>query len=538
MQQIARSVALAFNNLPRPHRVMLGSLTVLTLAVAVWRPYVYHPSSAPIIKTIELEKSEIRSLLPEASEPIDQAAQEDEAIPQDELDDKTENEAGIHEYVVSTGDTLSSVLNQYGIDMGNISQLAAADKDLRNLKIGQQLSWTLTADGDLQRLTWEMSRRETRTYDRTANGFKMTSEMQKGDWVNSVLKGTVGASFVSSARDAGLTSAEISSVIKAMQWQMDFRKLKKGDEFSVLMSREMLDGKREQSQLLGVRLRSEGKDYYAIRAEDGKFYDRSGTGLAKGFLRFPTAKQFRVSSNFNPRRLNPVTGRVAPHRGVDFAMPQGTPVLAVGDGEVVVAKRSGAAGYYVAVRHGRTYTTRYMHLRKLLVKPGQKVKRGDRIAISGNTGRSTGPHLHYEVWINQQAVNPLTAKLPRTEGLTGKDRTDYLAQGERGDAAAEPKLSSLFLLKKPAHTDAGFFFCAWTTASLHYLNKILRHQTLDPAWKPKKTILNTFLSLKNPSAIRATGAPGLVSMPLRGWRCCRLPSAILFWGKLAVWPGV
>ena len=67
------------------------------------------------------------------------AAQEDEAIPQDELDDKTENEAGIHEYVVSTGDTLSSVLNQYGIDMGNISQLAAADKDLRNLKIGQQL---------------------------------------------------------------------------------------------------------------------------------------------------------------------------------------------------------------------------------------------------------------------------------------------------------------------------------------------------------------------------------------------------------------
>lgn len=77
------------------------------------------------------------------------------------------------------------------------------------------------------------------------------------------------------------------------------------------MSREMLDGKREQSQLLGVRLRSDGKDYYAIRAEDGKFYDRNGTGTAKGFLRFPTARQFRVSSNFNPRRLNPVTGRVA-----------------------------------------------------------------------------------------------------------------------------------------------------------------------------------------------------------------------------------
>ncbi|EOW6510558.1 murein DD-endopeptidase MepM [Cronobacter malonaticus] len=432
MQQIARSVALAFNNLPRPHRVMLGSLTVLTLAVAVWRPYIYHPESesAPVVKTIELRKSEIRSLLPEASEPIDQAAPEDdEAIPQDELDDKTAGEAGVHEYVVSTGDTLSSVLNQYGIDMGDISQLASVDKDLRNLKIGQQISWTLTDSGELQRLTWEMSRRETRTYDRTpAGGFKMSSEVQQGDWVNNVIKGTVGGSFVSSAKEAGLTSAEISAVIKAMQWQMDFRKLKKGDEFSVLMSREMLDGKREQSQLLGVRLRSSGRDYYAIRAEDGKFYDRNGSGLAKGFLRFPTSRQFRVSSNFNPRRLNPVTGRVAPHKGVDFAMPQGTPVLAVGDGEVVMAKRSGAAGYYVAIRHGRTYTTRYMHLKKLLVKPGQKVKRGDRIALSGNTGRSTGPHLHYEIWINQQAVNPLTAKLPRSEGLTGSDRSDYLAQ--------------------------------------------------------------------------------------------------------------
>lgn len=95
--------------------------------------------------------------MPEASEPIDQAAQEDEAIPQDELDDKTSGEAGVHEYVVSTGDTLSSILNQYGIDMGDISQLAASDKQLRNLKIGQQLSPTLGAEGDLQRLTREVS---------------------------------------------------------------------------------------------------------------------------------------------------------------------------------------------------------------------------------------------------------------------------------------------------------------------------------------------------------------------------------------------
>jgi len=432
VQQIARSVALAFNNLPRPHRVMLGSLTVVTLAVAVWRPYVYHPTDdvTPIVKNIELDKNTFRTLLPEASEPIDQSTPEpDEELPADDVDTDVPDTAGVHDYTVSSGDTLSSALNQYGIDISDINALVVSDRDLRNLQVGQQLSWTLDDDGGLKTLSWEISRRETRTYERTpAGGFKMDSEMQKGEWRNSVMQGEVRGSFAASAMRAGLSGAEASAVIKAMQWQMDFRKLRAGDQFSVLMSREMLDGKSAQSQLLGVRLRSGGKDYYAFRAEDGKFYDRSGSGLARGFMRFPTVKQYRVSSNFNPRRLNPVTGRIAPHKGVDFALPIGTPVLAVGDGEIVVAKNGGAAGNYVAIRHGRQYMTRYMHMKKVLVKPGQKVKRGDRIGLSGNTGRSTGPHLHFEIWINNQAVNPLTAKLPRMEGLTGKDRSDYMAQ--------------------------------------------------------------------------------------------------------------
>lgn len=426
MQQIVRTITLAYNNLPRPHRIMLGSLTVMTLAVAVWRPFVYHPEHDPIAQSVVLDNSQPRILLPEASEPIDQPAPDDE-IPQDELDAKDVTEAGVHEYVVSTGDTLSSILTQYGIDISDVSLLANQNRDLRNLKIGQQISWTVNDAGDLQSLTWEVSRRETRTYNRVGNNFKETKELQKGEWSNSVLTGRLDGSFVTSAKKAGLTNSEIRAVTKALQWQLDFAKLRKGDQFAVLMSREILDGRSEQSQLVGVRMRSGGKDYYAIRADDGKFYDRQGSGLARGFLRFPTIKQFRVSSNFNPRRLNPVTGRIAPHKGVDFSMPVGTPVLAVGDGEVVIAKHSGAAGNYVAIRHGRQYTTRYMHLKKLLVKPGQKVKRGDRIALSGNTGRSTGPHLHYEFWMNQQAVNPLTAKLPRSEGLSGKDRSEYLA---------------------------------------------------------------------------------------------------------------
>jgi murein DD-endopeptidase len=428
VQQIARSIALAYNNLPRPHRVMLGSLTVITLAVSIWRPFVYQPNiDSASAKIVPLDNKQLRTLVPEASEPLDQPAPEDE-VPTDELDDKADSDSGTHDYVVSTGDTLGSILTQFGIDMSEVSALAKQNPALRNLKIGQTLSWVVNDAGELQQLTWEVNRRETRTYNLVNGNFKEAVESQQGEWKNKVVTGTLNGSFVNSARAAGLSRSEVNAVIKALQWQMDFRKLQKGDQFSVLMSREELNGRSEQSQLLGVRMRSGGKDYYAVRADDGKFYDRQGSGLAKGFMRFPTTKQFRVSSNFNPRRVNPVTGRVAPHKGVDFAMPVGTPVLAVGDGEVVIAKRSGAAGNYVVIRHGRQYTTRFMHLKKILVKPGQKVKRGDRIALSGNTGRSTGPHLHYEFWLNNQAVNPLTAQLPRSDGLSGKDRREYLAQ--------------------------------------------------------------------------------------------------------------
>lgn len=429
MQQVARSFILAFNHLSRPHLVMLGSLTIATLAVAVWRPYIYSPVVQSASLVLPLEDDKLLKVIPEAGEPLDQTiSYSNENIPKDALDERVEGEASVHEYVVSVRDTLSSILTQYGIDTVGTTLLARQYPALRNLKVGQSLSWTLATDSDLQRLIWDIPRRETYTYDRVDGSFKKSISRMNGERRNTTLKGQLDGSFVTSASAAGLTSSDISAIIKALQWQLDFRKLRKGEQFSVLTSREILDGKSAQSQLLGVRLRTGGKDYYAFRADDGKFYNRDATGLARGFMRFPTMKQFRVSSNFNPRRINPVTGRIAPHLGVDFAMPVGTPVLAVGDGEVVVSKRDGSAGNYVAIRHGCQYMTRYMHLKKLLVKPGQKVKRGDRIALSGNTGRSTGPHLHFEVWSNQQAVNPLTVKLPRTEELTGSDRAEYLAQ--------------------------------------------------------------------------------------------------------------
>lgn len=434
MQQMVKGLTQVYGSLSKSHKIMLGTLTAATLVVAIWRP-----AHLPTTSNSDTENS-VDTVIPLTFAPVADATDDiiqdsSEQLSDEGVADSDSPEGEVdgspipHEYVVASGDNLSSILTQFGIESGDVATLANQHKILRNLKIGQTLNWSLTEQGELESLTWEISRRETRVYTRIGdtNKFEETKDIRTGEWKNTVFPGMINGSFSQSVSQAGLTRSEGREVIKALQWQIDFRRLKKGDKFTVLMSREMLNGRSEQSQLVGVRLQSNGKNYYAFRAEDGRYYDSEGNGLERGFLRFPTAKQFRVSSQFNPRRVNPVTGRVAPHKGVDFAMPVGTPVLAVGDGEVIVSKYSGAAGNFIAIRHGRQYTTRYMHLRQLLVKPGQKVKRGDRIALSGNTGRSTGPHLHFEMWINQQAVNPLTAKLPSSGGLTGKERKEYLA---------------------------------------------------------------------------------------------------------------
>ncbi|WP_407657903.1 MULTISPECIES: peptidoglycan DD-metalloendopeptidase family protein [Limnobaculum] len=128
-------------------------------------------------------------------------------------------------------------------------------------------------------------------------------------------------------------------------------------------------------------------------------------------FRYPTAEPLKVTSQFDPYRLNPVTRKRAPHEGIDFSMPIGSTVVSTGEGEVVIAKYSPSAGNYIVIRHKNSYETYYMHLSKLMVQPGQRVSRGQKIALSGNTGRSTGAHLHYELRVNDRAVDPLSSDL-------------------------------------------------------------------------------------------------------------------------------
>mgnify|MGYP002655511560 FL=1 len=345
-------------------------------------------------------------------------------------------------YTVTEGDTLKDVLVLSGLDDSSVQPLIALDPELAHLKAGQQFYWILDKNDNLEYLNWLVSEKEERIYERLEDGkFKRQVIEKKSIWRKEVLKGEIQNSLNSSLREKGLDTRQISQLSNALQWQVSLRKLKKGTQFAILVSREYLGDKLTgQGNVEALRISSGGKNYYAVQAANGRYYNQQGETLGKGFARYPLQRQARVSSPFNPNRRHPVTGRIRPHKGVDFSVSQGTPVIAPADGIVEkVAYQAGGAGRYVMLRHGREYQTVYMHLSKSLVKAGQTVKKGERIALSGNTGISTGPHLHYEFHINGRAVNPLPVKLPRTSSvMSSAERKQFLVRVREAEKMLKP----------------------------------------------------------------------------------------------------
>ena len=335
-------------------------------------------------------------------------------------------------HTVVKGDSLKDVLELSGLEDDTSKQLIATYPELKYLQAGQQFYWILNNDGELEYLNWLVSQKKEHIYELQSDGkFNRQILEKKSVWKREVLRGEMDGSFVNSLKKLGLDNRQIYQLTSALQWQVSLKQLKKDTKISILVSREYLEENRTgQGNVEAIHIMTGGKGYYAIQAANGRYYNRQGETLGKGFARYPLQRQARVSSPFNPRRLHPVTGRVAPHKGVDFSMPIGTLVIAPADGTVEkIAYQANGAGRYVVVRHSREYQTVYMHLSRPLVKAGQSVKKGERIALSGNTGRSTGPHLHYEFHINGRPVNPLTVKLPGgSSGMATAERKEFLVK--------------------------------------------------------------------------------------------------------------
>lgn len=227
-----------------------------------------------------------------------------------------------------------------------------------------------------------------------------------------------------SANKVGLSSLEIDHIVTLLKDKLNFsRDLRAGDQFEVLQKAQYVDGvatgKRE---IEAIKIMNRNRVVSAYLHTDGQYYDANGDSLQRAFQRYPVSSSWRQSSQFNPKRLHPVTGRISPHNGTDFATPVGTPVQATGDGKVIMTRKHPYAGNYVVIQHGSTYKTRYLHLSKILVRKGQTVSRGQRIGLSGKTGRVTGAHLHYELIERGRPVNAMTANIPMADSVPKKEK--------------------------------------------------------------------------------------------------------------------
>jgi len=336
---------------------------------------------------------------------------------------------------IAKGDSLSAIFDSLLINQQTMLQILAADEQLLALDVlrpGNRLTFTLDKTSrELESMELFIHPGKQVIYQRIDTGaFEYREIDLPGVWQQQLLSGEIKGNFILSAVNAGLSVQEAANIADLFEGRLNFsRDLRAGDQFQVIRSQQFVNGEKTgQSQLLGIRINGQRYQLDGFLFDDGNYYDHNGESLARAFRRYPFTGKYRISSPFNPRRLHPITKRVSPHNGTDFPMPTGTPVLAAGDGVVTRVKNHPYAGKYVEIQHGGNYKTRYLHLNRFIVKRGQRVKRGQKIALSGNTGRSTGPHLHYELHIKGRAVNAVRAKIPMAASIPKEKQEAFRAK--------------------------------------------------------------------------------------------------------------
>ncbi|WP_273255234.1 peptidoglycan DD-metalloendopeptidase family protein [Marinobacter psychrophilus] len=376
----------------------------------------------------------------------DLAAVSQPTFPQSPQSPQT-SEPETQSYQIKKGDTLSDIFELKGIPASVLHQVLEADVEylsLETLQPGKRVTFKYDRHRALEALVLSIDAARTITFALQDDGaFVARKEESETHWHSAITRGAIKGSFYASAVKSGLSDAEVAEVANLLKSKIDFRRdLRSGDTFTVITGREMThDSPTGRQRIEAVSLLRGLKAYNAFLFDDGNYYNETGESVLLAFLRWPTEKRFRISSSFSSDRLNPITGRRSPHNGVDFATPVGTPIVSTGDGVVSRVGNHRFAGRYIDINHSGTFETRYLHLSKVLVKRGQRIKRGQKIALTGNSGRSTGPHLHFEFHVNGQPVDPLTADIPTAAKVPDVKLASFKAQVSKQLASMQSQIS-------------------------------------------------------------------------------------------------
>ncbi len=261
------------------------------------------------------------------------------------------------------------------------------------------------------------------------------------------IQGRVGSSLYRAARAAGVPGDAIEAFIKAISQKLSMRSIGSDARFDAIIEHARAEtGEVKMGSLLFAGITEGGKKTQMLKWTNGsreQWYEANGVGETKGVMRQPVLGH--LTSSFGLRR-HPILGFSRMHQGVDFGAPMGAPIVAASDGVVTFAGRHGGHGNYVRLNHSGGIATGYAHMSRIIARNGQRVRQGELIGYVGSTGLSTGPHLHYEMYRNGQAINPTSMKFTTVQQLVGRDLANFRAKLNNllsvrvsNGAAAQPK---------------------------------------------------------------------------------------------------
>lgn len=339
---------------------------------------------------------------------------------------------------LASGDALLGVLQRSGVGKADAAQVGSL--------VSQALALGEIQPGTLLDLT--LGRRTDKAQPRPLEKlafrakFDLKLEVARGGGALSLkqipiaidhtplrIQGAIGGSLYRSARAAGAPAKAVEAYIKTLASRVPVSGLDSGCKFDIIVGQARAEtGEVQLGNLMYAGLSGCSKKVQLLPWQTGgktEWFDGLGRGNSSGMMAMPAPGRF--SSSFGMRR-HPILGYVRMHRGVDIAAPWGSPVFAASDGTVQVAGRSSGYGNFIKVNHGNGFGTGYGHLSRILVHSGEHVRKGQQIGAVGNTGLSTGPHLHYEMYKNGVAVNPRSVSFNSMRQLSGDDLGAFRAK--------------------------------------------------------------------------------------------------------------
>lgn len=349
-----------------------------------------------------------------------------------------EEEPKWQEFIVKSGDSLSIIFQRAGLNDRDIYELfneSAEAKELRRIVPGQTIAFQLNGDGKLHQLHYVKDTLNSLNFTRSEDGFIAKKIERQPDIQVAFRQATINSSLFMAGKDAGMASNLIMELANIFAWDIDFAlDIHRGDQFRVMYEERYLDGKKiGTGAILAAEFTNQGKTFQSVRYTNAEgashYYTPSGESMRKEFLRMPVDFA-RISSHFNLNRKHPILHTIRAHKGTDYAAARGTPIKASGDGKVIFAGRKGGYGNTVILQHGQAYQTLYAHMHNFGkgIKVGTRVRQGQIIGYVGTTGLSTGPHLHYEFYVNGVVRNPMTVELPKARSIASAEKANFLAQ--------------------------------------------------------------------------------------------------------------